>query len=134
MAIFCAGVAGDTLRSAAKGRGIHMGAAINAGSLSNDGSYKAKASEQYDLVTAENACKWGGIQQKHGVFDFAQCDSIRDFALQSGGVFRGHNLCWGSYNPSWLQGLDAAGKRRASWSTSRPWLRTMVLTLSLGTL
>jgi hypothetical protein len=27
--------------------------------------------------------------------------------------FRGHNLCWGNYNPNWLTKLDAAGKRSA---------------------
>jgi len=104
----------DTLRAAAKERGIFMGAAIGAGHLTSDETYKQLAMAQYNLATAENACKWNGIQSQQGKFDFASCDSIRDFALNTmKGAFRGHNLCWGSYNPSWLKSLNAAGKRAA---------------------
>lgn len=103
-----------TLRDAAAKRGIYVGAAVNAGHLGGDSAYKALAQNQYNLVTAENACKWGPIEHQQGKFNFTQCDELRDFALQTmKGVFRGHNLCWGHYNPSWLSSLSASGKKAA---------------------
>lgn len=103
-----------TLRDAAASRGIYVGTAIGKGPLGSDPSYKAVALKEYDLVTAENACKWNGIQHQQGKFDFSGCDFIRDFALRDAkGVFRGHNLCWGNYNPSWLTSLNATAKKAA---------------------
>lgn len=107
-----------TLRDAAQARGIFFGAALNVahirGTDSNSSTYRAVAAQQYSLVTAENACKWGGTEQRQGVFDFDACDAIANFTTQTmNGTFRGHNLCWGNYNPAWLPKLDAGAKKAA---------------------
>lgn len=102
-----------TLREAAAKKGIFMGAAVNTG-ISRDATYKALAQKQYNLATAENACKWGATHPQQGKFDFSNCDEIRNFTLnEMKGTFRGHNLCWGSYNPGWLKSLSATAKKAA---------------------
>ena len=79
-----------------------MGSAAGDGSLRTDAPYAAKLAEQYSLLTSENQCKWAATQPAQGTYDFAGCDRARDFAKAHGMAFRGHNLCWGEYNPDWL--------------------------------
>mmetsp|Transcript_16155 Transcript_16155/g.32191 ORF Transcript_16155/g.32191 Transcript_16155/m.32191 type:complete len:348 (-) Transcript_16155:31-1074(-) len=80
----------------------YMGAAVNEGNF-NDETYLSVASDYYNLVTSENSCKFGAIQGKQGEFDFSGCDQVLDFAVQNSMAFRGHNLIWGVYNPSWVE-------------------------------
>lgn len=102
-----------TLREAAKARGLFVGAAGNTGHLKGDAEYAAVLAKQYNLVTAENGCKWGAVRPSEDVYDYSQCDYVADFAAKSGLTFRGHNLCWGSYNPQWLtSGRFSADKLR----------------------
>lgn len=104
----------NTLRDAAEGKHFKVGSAANAGRLSsNEAQYNNTLAQQYNLITAENACKWGAIQPQQGRFDFGQCDLVRSFAQRNNQVFRGHNLCWGENNPGWLTGggFSAAQKR-----------------------
>ena len=47
------------------------------------------------------------------VFDYSQCDAVYNFTRRYNMTFRGHNLCWGMYNPGWLEhgGFNATAKR-----------------------
>jgi endo-1,4-beta-xylanase len=92
-----------------------MGAAINTDHLTNGPAiYSTVASTQYNLVTAENACKFKETEPNQGKFSFNGCDQIKNFTLHTmKGTFRGHNLCWGNYNPTWLTNLDPAAKKAA---------------------
>ena len=72
------------------------------GYLNNDVTYAKIGAEQYNLVTAENGCKWSATEPQENKFDFTQCDYIYYFAKNNSMIFRGHNLCWGVYNPNWL--------------------------------
>ena len=103
-----------TLKSAAGPRGIFVGAAGNQAHLVQDVKYASTLAAQYSLVTAENACKWAATQPQRDHFVFDKCNDVRDFALLHNLTFRGHNLCWGEYNPSWLEhgGFNATTKRR----------------------
>jgi len=99
------------LREAAQKKGIYIGTAINSQHLA-DSQYTSTAIANFNLATAENACKWGSIARVQGKYNFAACDTIFDFALNKmKGVIRGHNLCWGNYNPSWVAKLSAAQKK-----------------------
>jgi len=89
-----------------------VGSAATAGHLS-DATYTGVIGTQYNLVTAENACKWGSTEPQRGQFAFSQCDTVSNFAKKYNQTFRGHNLCWGQSNPSWLEGLSPADKRAA---------------------
>jgi endo-1,4-beta-xylanase len=60
------------------------------------------AANNYNLVTAENSCKFSAIQHTQGIFDFDKCDQVAKYAADNKMSFRGHNTCWGKYNPSWL--------------------------------
>ena len=57
---------------------------------------------RYSLTTAENGCKWTSIRPDQDTFDFDRCDAVAAFAESNDLAFRGHNLCWGAHNPSWL--------------------------------
>ena len=41
------------------------------------------------------------------------CDYIYETAKSSGQAFRGHNLAWGNYNPSWVDALSPSEKKDA---------------------
>jgi len=103
----------QTLRQAAQGK-LYVGSAANYGTLNSDQTYRTVLAQQYSLVTAENGCKWGAIQPNRGQYVFTQCDGVLNYAHQSGQAFRGHNLCWGSGNPNWLQngGFSPAQKKQ----------------------
>lgn len=58
--------------------------------------------QQYSITTVGNECKWGAIQRKRGVLDFSKCEASIQLAIHHNTSFRGHNLCWGNHNPSWL--------------------------------
>ena len=103
---------GLTLRAAAAKRGIYVGAAANQGHLSADVNYTAKLAQQYSLITAENACKWGATEPEQGSFNFGPCDDVFDFAKAHSIAFRGHNLCWGNGNPSWLENGKWSGEQK----------------------
>ena len=90
------------LREAAMKRGKLVGAAGNQGHITKDAAYAKKLAEQYSLVTAENGCKWDDIHPGQHTYNFAHCDVVHNFAHANSMKFRGHNLCWGNQNPSWL--------------------------------
>eukprot|EP01083_Nonionella_stella_P196393 722679_1 len=93
----------EPLRQAAQKAGVMVGAALNYNYLRQDKQYATVGAQQYDLVTAENGCKWGATEPQQNKFDFTQCDYVQNFSKANAMTFRGHNLCWGAYNPSWLQ-------------------------------
>jgi len=99
-------VAGVTLRDASAKHGIYVGSARNYQYSRNpsDPLYNSVINSEYNLITAENACKWGAMRPSQQQFDFTQCDFIAQVAANASAAFRGHNLCWGDYNPGWLTG------------------------------
>jgi endo-1,4-beta-xylanase len=58
--------------------------------------------QQYSIVTPENEMKWAATEPSQGVFTYTQGDEIVSYAKKANQLVRGHNLCWGVYNPSWL--------------------------------
>ncbi len=94
----------ESLREAGKQRGLLIGAAANYGVLtSGEKMYSDTLEQQYSLVTAENACKWTSTEGKgRNEYSFTECDYIENFSSKENQIFRGHNLCWGNYNPGWL--------------------------------
>ncbi len=90
----------SNLTMAGRNHSITMGAAIALAHLRNvsDPLYAQVWQQQYTLATAENECKWLFTEPREGHFDFAPCDAIASFAP----LMRGHNLCWGTENPTWL--------------------------------
>jgi len=56
--------------------------------------------------------KWAATEPAMGQFRFEKGDAIVGFANSHNQKVRGHNLVWGEYNPSWLEGgnFNATGK------------------------
>jgi endo-1,4-beta-xylanase len=104
----------QTLRQAAQGKHFSIGTASNYQHLTQDSTYASTLSQQYNLVTAENECKWAATEPGRGQYNFAQCDALLRSAISFGQKFRGHNLCWGEGNPNWLQnGAFSPTEKRA---------------------
>ena len=102
----------DSLRDLAPST-LFVGAAANLGYLNSEDNYKSTLSHQYNLITAENECKWGATEPEQDTFTFDSCDALGAYAQESNTTFRGHNLCWGMYNPSWVENLSPSDKKAA---------------------
>jgi len=121
------GTFSDTLRSAAATHDLLIGAATNVGCLANtsEPQYKAIEQAQFSITTAENSCKVGPIHPEPAVYDWSGCDGIFASAESANQKVRGHNLCWHTQNPSWLnsslskQELEAALDGHISTVVSR---------------
>jgi endo-1,4-beta-xylanase len=93
---------GTTFRDSTGGR-LYVGAISNYGDLQNDAQYRTVLAQQYNLQTAENECKWAATEPNANQFTYTQCDYCWNYARTNAtSVFRGHNLCWGQGNPSWV--------------------------------
>jgi len=46
--------------------------------------------------------KWAATEPSQNGFTYTQGDQIVAAAKKANQLVRGHNLCWGEYNPSWL--------------------------------
>eukprot|EP01111_Echinosteliopsis_oligospora_P017780 TRINITY_DN7837_c0_g1_i1.p1 TRINITY_DN7837_c0_g1~~TRINITY_DN7837_c0_g1_i1.p1 ORF type:complete len:321 (-),score=56.64 TRINITY_DN7837_c0_g1_i1:166-1128(-) len=91
------------LREYANNHSIFIGAAANYNYLMEGGSnYTNILGTQYSIVTPENAMKWAATEPSRDQFNFEQGDYIVSFAKQNQQQVRGHNLCWGVWNPDWL--------------------------------
>jgi endo-1,4-beta-xylanase len=93
---------GMTLRGAGKTHGVFIGAASQAHLLTSDAKYTQLLKGQYSLTTAENGCKVGPIHPQRGNYTWEQCDQVFATAEAAGQAVRGHNLCWHTENPGWL--------------------------------
>jgi len=98
------------LRELAKLRGKFVGSCSNHNSLSSDANYSTILAQQYSIVTPENEMKWDATEATQNVFTYSEGDMIVAYAKKAGQEIRGHNLCWGVYNPTWLTsgGFSAA--------------------------
>ena len=78
-----------------------MGSEFNLNNWSDE-TYKQIFAQEYAIGTAENACKWGSIRRSQGSYDLDECVDHLKQAMANKQQFRGHNLCWGMWNPQWL--------------------------------
>jgi endo-1,4-beta-xylanase len=101
-----------TLREAAAQRALLMGAAADANEFEQPNrllipAYAATLGSQYNMLEAENAMKWNPIHPSQNTYNFAPGDALVAFAQAHQMQVRGHNLCWGPYNPAWVTTLAA---------------------------
>jgi endo-1,4-beta-xylanase len=87
-------VSGETLRAAGATTRRKVGAAVDIDALSKDPTYASILAREFNAVTAENAMKWGVLQQTRGVWNFGPADALVRFAQQNKMVVRGHALVW----------------------------------------
>jgi endo-1,4-beta-xylanase len=89
------------LRVHADRAGVLVGAAVEPRLLSEP-EYAATLAREFNMLTAENALKWGAIRPDRGTYNFGSGDRLVAFARAHGMKVRGHCLLWSEYNPQWL--------------------------------
>ena len=92
------------LRDVAEAHNLHVtiGAAGNENYFDDD-DYVSTLANNYNLITAENSCKFQSTSPSNGEYDWAACDKIADFATIHNMQFRQHNLgAWGNQIPNWV--------------------------------
>lgn len=105
----------QTLGEAAAGAGIRLGVAVDPRRWASNSAEKALIDSQFASVTPENDLKWTEIEPINDEFDFADSDSIVEFAHSTAKQVRGHTLVWGSVAgngvPSWARDLEPSELR-----------------------
>merc|ERR1712117_334187 len=93
----------DVVDSTNGGYDVLMGGIVNVNKYPGDPIYDDLLCKNYDLLTAENMCKWRYTQDDDPLY--RRCDEAKEFANGCGMKFRYHALVWGkeSSNPDWLQ-------------------------------
>jgi len=110
----------STLREIADARGLYYGAAVNYWRITdkntNSGDrkqYNNIVKTDYNVLVAENACKFYTIRRQKDDWNWSQCDALIDIAGENGQQFRGHTLSWNKWQPDWIMStsLSASQKR-----------------------
>lgn len=102
----------DTLKAAAGDRRRLVGAAVQAGLLSNP-QYSSVASREFNYLTAEYEMKWNIVEPSAGSPNFGPGEAIVGFAAANGMKVKGHTLIWHESTPSWVNALSPADLRAA---------------------
>jgi endo-1,4-beta-xylanase len=89
------------LRKLAEKRDILIGVATS-GSYLNDPLYEQTLAREFNLLTPENALKFGPLSPAPGQYDFTEADAIIAFAQEHDMQVRGHTLVWTNQLPEWL--------------------------------
>lgn len=90
-----------TLRMFAEQHDLSMGVAVNGWALSNP-AYTNLLLRQFNLITPENAMKFGPLSPEEGTYHFGEADRIVYFAITNNLRVRGHTLVWTNQLPAWL--------------------------------
>ena len=91
----------QSLREAAQGAGILIGAAVRPAQLS-EAAYSSTLAREFNMLEPEDALKWEVVHPEPQSYDFSQADQMVDFATRHGMRVRGHTLVWHRQNPKWL--------------------------------
>jgi endo-1,4-beta-xylanase len=94
----------QTLRDAADGRGLFVGAAVNMNPFRNEPMYTQTLGREFNMLVAENAMKFDAIHPAQNTYNFTDADALVAFAEANNMVVRGHTLVWHSQIPGWLTG------------------------------
>jgi len=65
----------------------------------------------WDQVTPENAGKWSSTEPSQDNMNWGTLDSIHDYAMQKGIIFKQHTFVWGSQYPDWIERVDQNTQR-----------------------
>jgi endo-1,4-beta-xylanase len=68
----------------------------------------------WNQVTPGNAGKWGSVSSAQGQYNWKNLDTIYNFAIQNGLLYKHHTLVWGSQQPGWIAALTDTAAQRAA--------------------
>ena len=96
---------GERLRDAVAGSGRIFGSAVSpVFYLQADGGvYEAIAGSEFAVMSPESSMKWEPLNPLPGRFEFADLDTLMNFAEFYGMQVRGHPLVWHSSLPEWVE-------------------------------
>ncbi len=93
-----------SLKAHAHRHGLLAGCAVAPAILRDEPTYGAVLAEQYSLMVATSAMKFGRLSPKPGVYNFDDADSLLAFATEHQIRMRGHNFIWHEQLPPWFAG------------------------------
>lgn len=91
------------LRALATAQGVAIGAAVNPVPLRCTETYGHVLGREFNILTTENALKFGPVHPEPDRYDFADADAIVDFAGAHAMQVRGHALVWHQAVPAWIE-------------------------------
>ena len=112
------------LRQLAAARHIDLGAAVSAGALHDDKLYRKWLASEFNLLSTENALKFGPLRPTRDSYDFRDADAIVNFGERHGQRVRGHTLVWKRQLPKWL--VEGTFSRAALTAILREHIQTVV--------
>jgi endo-1,4-beta-xylanase len=86
--------------------GLYVGAAVAPGPLGCEAAYASALSHEFNMLTTENAMKFGPIHPQPNRYAFQDADEIVTFAAQHDMRVRGHTLIWHNQLPAWVPDRD----------------------------
>ena len=92
------------LREIAAQRGLLVGSAVSFAELQRP-DFANLLAQEASIVVPEADMKWTRTHPEPDRYDFSRGDALLAFAAAHDQKVRGHNLCWGNYNPGWLAGV-----------------------------
>ena len=96
------GPSADSLKAKAARRGLLFGCGVSTPQIANDPDFAAAVVADCALIVPTVEMKWGVVEKRKGVVDFAAADAIVAFARDNGLKFRGHTAVWYINVPQWL--------------------------------
>ncbi len=99
--VFAQGLPPEPLRTAAKSKGIRIGATVDDWILKRPELADLLVRE-FDTAAIENSLKYLQISTGRGTYDFTRADQLVDFLKGKGLAVQGHVLVWHVDNPKWL--------------------------------
>ena len=94
---------GSSLRALGSKRGLHIGAAVRVAAFRDDPAYREILAREFNMLTPENAMKFGPLRPSRDEFAFENADEIVGFAQEHDMAVRGHALVWHNMLPDWLK-------------------------------
>lgn len=91
-----------SLRKYADRNSIRIGTCASIEAFQNDPVYVQTLKREFNLITPENALKFGPLCPEQDVYNFEAADRLVDFAEANNMEVRGHALVWNLQLPAWL--------------------------------
>ncbi len=91
-----------SLRELAAAHDLLIGAAVSAGPLRGEATYAQALAHEFNVLTIENAMKFGPIHPAPDRYAFANADAIVAFAEEHDMQIHGHTLVWHRQAPEWI--------------------------------
>jgi len=96
---------GTRLREIITSSGREFGSAISPVFYmqADGGVYEAIAGEEFGVMSPESSMKWSEINPLPGDYEFADMDTLMNFAQHYAMQVRGHTLVWHNNLPAWVE-------------------------------